>query len=323
MPSAQLPSQSSGSSSSLPNSSSSRSSSPSSSFPSSRSGQPSSGAGDVQVSVQVAGQSIPMPSSRGNVPSSSPPSSSQSSNDTRGQTSNGQQQTRSSRSPGQQNGQNTGYGSGAQQGASSGRNGSTPHDSSPASQSGSRSDSGNSAYGEASGGLFEGNTAGGRGGPDLEQMEAELEASFEQYDGMIVREQQGMHDRNRTLENDDTEDSFEGAVFNEIPPDARFEEKVDEAYSQEGSGQAEEAPESSDASGSGNSSGNSPQAGSGSGRKGDFEGRGAGEPPSDIPSGRDDDVVARQIREAAMKESDPELKEKLWNEYRKYKSNQK
>lgn len=33
-----------------------------------------------------------------------------------------------------------------------------------------------------------------------------------------------------------------------------------------------------------------------------------------------DDVVARQIREAAEKETDPELKEKLWNEYRKYKS---
>ena len=32
----------------------------------------------------------------------------------------------------------------------------------------------------------------------------------------------------------------------------------------------------------------------------------------------DDDVVARQIREAAMKEKDPELREKLWDEYRKY-----
>ena len=33
----------------------------------------------------------------------------------------------------------------------------------------------------------------------------------------------------------------------------------------------------------------------------------------------DDDIVARQLREAAEKESDPELKEKLWEEYRKYK----
>ena len=33
----------------------------------------------------------------------------------------------------------------------------------------------------------------------------------------------------------------------------------------------------------------------------------------------DDDVVARQLREAAEKEKDPELKKKLWEEYRKYK----
>lgn len=36
-------------------------------------------------------------------------------------------------------------------------------------------------------------------------------------------------------------------------------------------------------------------------------------------SGDDDDIVARQIREAAEKETDPELKEKLWKEYEEYK----
>jgi len=41
--------------------------------------------------------------------------------------------------------------------------------------------------------------------------------------------------------------------------------------------------------------------------------------PADIPDGSDDDVVARQLREAAMKETDPVLREKLWDEYRKYK----
>ena len=41
--------------------------------------------------------------------------------------------------------------------------------------------------------------------------------------------------------------------------------------------------------------------------------------PPDIPDGSDDDVVARQLREAAEKETDPQLKEKLWDEYRKYK----
>lgn len=42
-------------------------------------------------------------------------------------------------------------------------------------------------------------------------------------------------------------------------------------------------------------------------------------PPTDIPPGSDDDVVARQLREAAMREPDPAVREKLWDEYRKYK----
>ena len=46
-------------------------------------------------------------------------------------------------------------------------------------------------------------------------------------------------------------------------------------------------------------------------------------PPADIPNGNDDDVVARQLREAAMKEDDPELREKLWDEYRAYKAGSK
>ncbi len=38
----------------------------------------------------------------------------------------------------------------------------------------------------------------------------------------------------------------------------------------------------------------------------------------DLPED-DDDIVARQLREAAEQETDPEVKEKLWEEYRKYK----
>ena len=57
-------------------------------------------------------------------------------------------------------------------------------------------------------------------------------------------------------------------------------------------------------------------------RKGDF-GAAPGQQvniPADIPNGSDDDVVARQLREAAMKETDPVLRDKLWDEYRKYKN---
>jgi len=41
--------------------------------------------------------------------------------------------------------------------------------------------------------------------------------------------------------------------------------------------------------------------------------------PPDVPDGSDDDVVARQLREAAEKETDPELRARLWEEYRRYK----
>jgi len=41
--------------------------------------------------------------------------------------------------------------------------------------------------------------------------------------------------------------------------------------------------------------------------------------PADVGDGSGDDVVARQLREAAEKETDLELREKLWEEYRNYK----
>lgn len=42
--------------------------------------------------------------------------------------------------------------------------------------------------------------------------------------------------------------------------------------------------------------------------------------PDDVGDGRNDDIVARQLREAAINEPDPELRERLWEEYRDYKS---
>ena len=51
--------------------------------------------------------------------------------------------------------------------------------------------------------------------------------------------------------------------------------------------------------------------------------RKGGEGPSSTTQPRadyeDDDIVARQLREAAENETDPELKEKLWKEYEEYK----
>jgi hypothetical protein len=42
-------------------------------------------------------------------------------------------------------------------------------------------------------------------------------------------------------------------------------------------------------------------------------------PPPDVGSGSDDDTLAAQLRELAMNEKDPELRERYWEEYRKHK----
>ncbi len=94
--------------------------------------------------------------------------------------------------------------------------------------------------------------------------------------------------------------------------------------------EAAERPEGGPPSGA---SGTGPQAGGASttgGESGEENSGGVGgtsseaagtqDVPPDVGDGSDDDIVARQLREAAMEEEDPELKEKLWDEYRRYKA---
>ena len=40
--------------------------------------------------------------------------------------------------------------------------------------------------------------------------------------------------------------------------------------------------------------------------------------PDDIPDLVSEDIVAKQLREAALAEDDPVLRERLWEEYRLY-----
>lgn len=142
-------------------------------------------------------------------------------------------------------------------------------------------------------------------------LEAELEGSIGQYDDMILRERDYVLNREaaRGAGEQVAEDSpagqgeGQGGNSTSINP-----------YGEPGASQAGE----DDITSNGNSS--SPN-GSG-GRSGPGQQQGQAVPPADIPDGNDDDVVARQIREAAMNEKDPELREKLWQEYRKYKNQQ-
>ncbi|MBW1895458.1 MAG: hypothetical protein JRI47_00215 [Deltaproteobacteria bacterium] len=108
-----------------------------------------------------------------------------------------------------------------------------------------------------------------------------------------------------------------------------------------GEGEAQEGKESTGGkgeSGSGSSAGEGKEAGTSTGSSGENSGgKGGGYGQGgdgDTSGGKgqqgpsrkkerayddDDDIVARQLREAAENETDPELKEKLWKEYEEYK----
>jgi len=134
-------------------------------------------------------------------------------------------------------------------------------------------------------------------------LDRELEASYGQFEGMILRERGYVIDR-------------ENAKGADIDPGEESAGETSGTGDAVG-GSGEELPtEPAVASGSGGR----PEGGEA--REGDYQPAMAATypPPPDIPDGSDDDVVARQLREAAMKEPDPELREKLWEEYRKYKN---
>jgi hypothetical protein len=88
-----------------------------------------------------------------------------------------------------------------------------------------------------------------------------------------------------------------------------------------GAGGAESSQTGKDTGGSASGMGESVASGKGSGQDADSEqspAEGSQPVTREFETGYDD-IVARQLREAAEKETDPELKKKLWEEYRKYK----
>jgi hypothetical protein len=85
-------------------------------------------------------------------------------------------------------------------------------------------------------------------------------------------------------------------------------------------GQQEAGASGSSAGGAGGGAGGA--AGSGESQAGPLDGMSDQEiqarTPEDIQINEFEDIVARQLREAALAEDDPELRERLWEEYRKY-----
>ena len=146
----------------------------------------------------------------------------------------------------------------------------------------------------------------GSGGESLENLEQSLDESLGDFDDMILQESTGAPGGDQGVDIFDTisqSDNSDGPLFEESPLS-------------EG--------DIADGQTSGNSGSNSAPSASASGAVGNAGGGAASadsqdlELPADIDDGRGDDIVARQIREAAMSERDPALRDKLWEEYRKY-----
>lgn len=150
------------------------------------------------------------------------------------------------------------------------------------------------------------------------ELDTELDASIAVFDGMILSERKkaeavvaAMDTGNGSGTEQSGESLFEEGDLSEgLPGYGEFPgtSEDDQAVADPS---ADDLPSATDSQPETSKKG-SPAAGSSTGGV-----------PEDITGGGDDDIVARQIREAALKEKDPVLQEKLWDEYRKYKDQQR
>ena len=179
---------------------------------------------------------------------------------------------------------------------------------------------GQSGSGQAGAGTSKTEAPARTGGESRAEIDRQLDASLGEFDEELRREQQ------RTAEQRDsrgTSGSGNGAVAEATGEDTdRDDDDQELVRNRAGDLQSEGAYDAA-RSGSGNSgsaSGTGADA-KGPGTGGSMGGGGGGVSAREIPSGQDDDIIARRLRKAAEAETDPELKEKLWREYIDYKEN--
>lgn len=145
-------------------------------------------------------------------------------------------------------------------------------------------------------------------------LDESLNAALGEFDDMLLQEQKtvAMHVPSQTEGGKNTSHSDSQAGDEEGRRD-----QGDESGRQETeSGESEKEPAAPNGEGTDSSDKSRKGAGAGDGTEGADRDSSS---QSDRLDASDDDVVARQLREAAEKETDPEVKKKLWEEYRKYK----
>jgi hypothetical protein len=140
-------------------------------------------------------------------------------------------------------------------------------------------------------------------------MDAELSSSLSEFDEMLLREQE-------RVKADAPRSEVGGSGAAGGAREGQYQgDAAQGSAAADGGGESDELAGSADQTSDGAQGGVPPTGAAG----GDGTGSPAGGRRADIPDGSDDDLVARQLREAAEKEKNPELKKKLWDEYRKYK----
>jgi len=151
-----------------------------------------------------------------------------------------------------------------------------------------------------------------------EDLDNELDSSLSEFDALILREQEILEQRREA-------EAAAGGGGGAGTAEAGGGEGGDEGA--EGGDETEAASEARGTGGSPDDP-SGEEVGEEEGARPEGSEAEAGEVsngriPPDVGDGSDDDIVAGQLREAAMKEEDPELREKLWDEYRAYKFGEK
>lgn len=204
-------------------------------------------------------------------------------------------------------------GAGSQEGSAGSQEGS----------SGSQEGSSGSEQGESSskqeGAGSEDGSTGSAQGESVEGLDAQLDASLEGFDDSMGGSSSQGPDEIDIL-------SPSGSTGVAADSDEPLFEEADSGIPSEGNTDIEQAaqqgPEGSEGeSGSPGAPGAEGPEGEGASGGGQQQADAAVIPiPDDIDDGQGDDIVLRQIRDAAMREKDPVLRERLWDEYRRIKN---
>lgn len=166
----------------------------------------------------------------------------------------------------------------------------------------------------------------------VEDLDGRLREELGRFDDMLSVEQEKIASKRRTPSSSQGGTGSAGAAAGDEGTASGTGSKGPSQQGQQGQQVGNESRETGEgtAQAEGRNAGTSRKQEQPAGREKDTgqvrEGKGSRrgiETPPPPPISKDDDIVARQLREAAERETDPQLREKLWEEYRKYKESRR